>query len=502
MAGPLNIAAKTRRVEVDNRLSLRFYYRTAANLLKQASIYREENNVIDLYVMLLRFSSLVSETIPEHRDYRTAPAKEKLDYKRRLIEVLGELETLKPEVLRQINLLNNVTRSASSSTNESAWMDVTSMFPSVPKRSVSTDKDLQRIGSGGRRELVTNLARDSWRPTSATTPVDSRLSSLSLHIPRPKDETLSRHSFLTPTVPRRQTPAISFKAQYPNYIDASPIEMPSLEQNWHTPLQPASEPVLWPDADPRPQSLSYATPVGPDVAPLPNLIRQPSPPPVLAPVQIVDAVDHTCVQPAPENVADPRPGPPQHLDEDLSQGKGVKHLHISSKMMEEFMALSRLNTQKNLETCGVLAGSLKTGVFNVTTLIIPKQEATSDSCQTVNEEEIFEAQDRRGLFQLGWIHTHPSQTCFMSSVDLHTHYSYQIMLQEAIAIVMAPTDTDRKFGIFRLSDPGGVKTIQQCQKRGFHPHEEPSDGSPIYEHCAHVYMNPQLRFDVIDLRNA
>lgn len=25
-------------------------------------------------------------------------------------------------------------------------------------------------------------------------------------------------------------------------------------------------------------------------------------------------------------------------------------------------------------------------------------------CQTVNEEEIFDVQDKRGLFQLGWIH--------------------------------------------------------------------------------------------------
>ena len=34
--------------------------------------------------------------------------------------------------------------------------------------------------------------------------------------------------------------------------------------------------------------------------------------------------------------------------------------------------------------------------------------------------------------------THPSQTAFMSSVDLHCHCSYQIMLDEAVAIVCAP----------------------------------------------------------------
>jgi STAM-binding protein len=72
--------------------------------------------------------------------------------------------------------------------------------------------------------------------------------------------------------------------------------------------------------------------------------------------------------------------------------------------MDDFLRLARSNTERNLETCGVLAGSLKNRVFHITTLIIPKQESTSDSCQTLNEEEIFEVQDRLSLFPLGWIH--------------------------------------------------------------------------------------------------
>ena len=60
----------------------------------------------------------------------------------------------------------------------------------------------------------------------------------------------------------------------------------------------------------------------------------------------------------------------------------------------------------------------------------------------------------------------------------------------------------RTHGIFHLADPTGVSIIRNCQERGFHPHEQPPDGSPIYEHCSHVYMNPNLKFDVIDLRNS
>jgi proteasome lid subunit RPN8/RPN11 len=277
-------------------------------------------------------------------------------------------------------------------------------------------------------------------------------------------------------------------------------------------------------------------------------------------------------------------------------GTGVHYCNCSP--LPHVRRVAQANTRKNLETCAVLAGTLKKGVFTISTLVVPKQEATSDSCSTINEEEIFEAQDQRGLFQLGWIHTHPTQTCFMSSIDLHTHYSYQVrgassvvrlasssrcllvsarcfvcccvgllfvllwlfavaklaancgsliwkslqlfckvgepvlleslasfqacascvsyvqgllwfmpaldllqvMSPEAIAIVCAPTDPSRKYGIFRLSDPAGVKTIGSCQRRGFHPHDNPPDGSPIYEQCGHVKIDAQLAVEVLDLR--
>eukprot|EP00268_Persea_americana_P023107 TRINITY_DN2279_c0_g2_i1.p1 TRINITY_DN2279_c0_g2~~TRINITY_DN2279_c0_g2_i1.p1 ORF type:complete len:332 (-),score=55.03 TRINITY_DN2279_c0_g2_i1:321-1316(-) len=224
-----------------------------------------------------------------------------------------------------------------------------------------------------------------------------------------------------------------------------------------------------------------------------DIIREPSPPPVLADV-------HDLVPIASTQVADLTSGPEKLLQDELVRSESPLQLHISTKMMDSFMRLAMSNTDRNLETCGVLAGSLKNRTFYVTALIIPKQESTSDSCQTTNEEEIFDVQDKQSLFPLGWIHTHPTQSCFMSSIDLHTHYSYQIMLPEAIAIVMAPKDSSRKHGIFRLTAPGGMSVIRQCPQRGFHPHQQPPDGGPIYDHCSDVYMNPSLKFDVIDLR--
>ena len=53
-------------------------------------------------------------------------------------------------------------------------------------------------------------------------------------------------------------------------------------------------------------------------------------------------------------------------------------------------------------------------------------------------------------------------------------------------------DPDRRFGIFRLVTPSGLRMIQQCREKGFHPHTM-SDGGEIYEHSSHVLLNEKVR---------
>ncbi|XP_022741644.1 AMSH-like ubiquitin thioesterase 3 isoform X2 [Durio zibethinus] len=505
----IDVNAMARRVEVDNRIPLRYYYRIADNLLKQASIYRDEKNVVDLYIILLRYSSLVSETIPFHRDYPVLLLKEKTAYRKRLLGVLDELESLKPEVQRRVEELNKDQAGAQLvelDGHETTSYGLVKMSP----------LDWLPVNKGSNMNLdikqPANMAvLSSWKYSNDRNQIDKQFQKLSLNIPLPNKETLSRHSFLGPNGLRGQWhgPSAEIKVQYPSNVDLVPVENSGLNQaGQYGPLAvkdgdpggvgSAMESVL---------SLDDGRWLHPSEVLCPPLItearedpfqfvgvKQPCPPPVLVQVQ----QDFTPI--SPSKVADPRPGPAKPSQDGMPNSNSYQHLHVSVRMMEDFLRLARANTEKNLETCGVLAGSLKNRVFHITTLIIPKQESTSDSCSTLNEEEIFEVQDKLSLFPLGWIHTHPTQTCFMSSVDLHTHYSYQIMLPEAIAIVMAPTDSSSPHGIFHLSDPGGVSIIRNCQQRGFHPHEEPSDGTPIYEHCSHVFMNPKIKFDVVDLR--
>ncbi|XP_054824421.1 AMSH-like ubiquitin thioesterase 2 isoform X2 [Prosopis cineraria] len=171
-------------------------------------------------------------------------------------------------------------------------------------------------------------------------------------------------------------------------------------------------------------------------------------------------------------------GRPESGNESTSS-KTMRDVHISMRLMEDFLELAKENTEKDLETCGILGGFRAKGTLYMTTLIIPKQESTSSSCQAMNEEEVFAILNERSLLPVGWIHTHPSQNCFMSSVDLHTQYSYQVMVPEAFAIVLAPKDTSRSCGLFRITDPDGMSILKGCQDTGFHAHKDPDSGNPM-----------------------
>ncbi|TKW14634.1 hypothetical protein SEVIR_5G179300v4 [Setaria viridis] len=503
--GDVSIESLARPVAVDHRISIQYYFRIADNLLRQADVYREENNLLDLYIILLRYSSLLLETIPKHHDYNAFKAREKEFLKKgphnsqKLRSVLNELESLKPVVQQQFSNRNCGGAEEPNGVNgtyaASSGMEQYIPSPYMPKSLAGGPTGLLQKSFSSSKHQTTSLQnvqpeRQLIKPYST--------------LPYPKEETLSRHSILGPNGLHGQWagPVTGIRIEYPRNPELTQTDISSLvpsilnQDSLHGPITVSQD-----KNDDMLSVLSlddgrWSLPVEEPASVSPGLeaefsqlnIRQPSPFPVLAQV-------HSERGPIPPSrVADPRPGLA------ISDTGCYQNLHVPVALMECFLRVAEANTTKNLETCGILAGSLKKRTFYVTTLIIPKQKSTSDSCQATNEEEIFEVQDKGSLLSLGWIHTHPTQTCFLSSIDLHNHYAYQIMLPEAIAIVMAPTDTTRKHGIFHLTDPCGLGVIHDCDATGFHPHEEPQDGTPIYEHCSHVYMNPNVKFEMVDLR--
>ena len=123
----------------------------------------------------------------------------------------------------------------------------------------------------------------------------------------------------------------------------------------------------------------------------------------------------------------------------LENGTPLRTIWLPPDLRLRFLTLALPNTRANLETCGILCGTLISNALFISKLVIPDQESTSDTCETVNESALFDYVDGEDLMVLGWIHTHPTQTCFMSSRDLHTHAGYQMMMPESISIVCAPS---------------------------------------------------------------
>lgn len=131
----------------------------------------------------------------------------------------------------------------------------------------------------------------------------------------------------------------------------------------------------------------------------PRQVQAPPPPPPLRPAK----------QPAP----DPPVVKASELPPGAVRSPELKPVVFPREVLPRFVSIAAYNTSRNLETCGLLMGRLKRSgkAYVVTTLLIPKQHATSDTCAMDEEELLVDFQSQRDLIILGWIHTHPTQSC-------------------------------------------------------------------------------------------
>ncbi|KAF7468999.1 Hypothetical predicted protein [Marmota monax] len=127
-----------------------------------------------------------------------------------------------------------------------------------------------------------------------------------------------------------------------------------------------------------------------------------------------------------------RPAKPPVVDRSLEPGAlsntesiptigGLCHVVLPGRLCLQFLQLAGANTARRVQTWNSL-GKLRRNEFTNTPVLIPKQTAGSDYCNTENEEELFLIQDQQRLITRGWIHTHPTQTNFLSSV----HYTLTV----------------------------------------------------------------------------
>ena len=86
-----------------------------------------------------------------------------------------------------------------------------------------------------------------------------------------------------------------------------------------------------------------------------------------------------------------------------SSVRELKTVRLPRSCLPRFLSIARVNTLHNRETCGLLLGKDKGSKYVVTTLLIPRQHSTSDTCTMDEEELVLQFTEERHLITLGWV---------------------------------------------------------------------------------------------------
>ena len=132
----------------------------------------------------------------------------------------------------------------------------------------------------------------------------------------------------------------------------------------------------------------------------------------------------------------------------------------------------------------------------MTHLLIPRQVGKSDSCTMHSYEDVSQMHEEENINFVGWIHTHPAFSVFLSSVDMHNQYEWQHMLPEAIATVCSIKNGVT--GHLRLTQ-AGMEEIRDCSRSNFHPHTKQP---PLWAEADHVIVNEDTNIVIKDMRCA
>ncbi|KAJ3121225.1 hypothetical protein HK098_003883 [Nowakowskiella sp. JEL0407] len=524
-------------------IALAQWFRRADLWFKEGRVYELEADLLAAYLAYLKFSTLVIHNLPTHPDYNKKNYELlKKTSRQNAIKALQALEKLRPiidaqfkERALQKERLKTPTRSSSLSRDQDALIydqyqkpaskekrDSVSSWVEDQQKLVEQTAALRRKNTGSSRyrdtlSSTSNSNDENWWKVDQTSSQQivkqnakpASESSYSQKITSNSYPELKVNSTTTPQY--YNNPAYYNSNQYNNdppqpilsqyYNNAAYYSTNSSQSQYKTDPPPPIPPR---PISPSPQSSQQIQPRYNN-----TVYNEPqtSAPPLPKKIQLVPVIPQ---KPAStqemldqfSNISISDTNRPTATTED---GTPLRQVQIPTSIISLFLKVANENTQNNIETCGILSGTLRKDTFIVTTLLIPKQKGTSDSTETMGEEELFEYQMNRDLLTLGWIHTHPTQTCFMSSIDLHTHSSYQQLLPEAIAIVISPKH-DPLFGIFRLTTPPGLDVIMKCPiVNKFHPHAESdlyrdaTEGEEVKGLVGHVRM-VEGKLGLVDLR--
>lgn len=157
-----------------------------------------------------------------------------------------------------------------------------------------------------------------------------------------------------------------------------PVSMPSAANHLYN-VQQQSHTMAYRASPQTPQPEFYA-PTRP-APPVPG--PSPAPPPISAP------------PPESERIA--------RSSRPVDASPILKIVILPRECLPRFLTIAKVNTELNRETCGLLLGKPKGNKYHVTTLLIPRQHSTSDTCTMDEEELVLQFTEERSLITLGWV---------------------------------------------------------------------------------------------------
>ncbi|RFU75253.1 hypothetical protein TARUN_6995 [Trichoderma arundinaceum] len=450
-------------------IAMKHWIRAADTLYQEASFALSDGDYGRAYMMLYRHSVLVLKFLPTHPQFKDPDNKKAFkSLSKRIDRVIEDLEQLKPEIQKACNEWERTSPSAAAERHKH---QASSAYASFAARDPSLSGNARILDAAEHQDLAVDLAqqelsrrerdkraskhgnvrdarmsksqgseerRDTGNRASQLDDVDLRrqmeATRRTLDMAqerRYRDTALSDQDGGPPVTPNnyyypslsKSRPIEYEQNHYPSSREPQPTRPPK-EQFDLTPAQHNRFDITEPTLPPQVPSKAYLDDYQPPYTTSRPLIDVSQPP--LPPKDSVEVP-----QPKKERLAF-KPGGY------LENGDPIRSIFLPGNLRSKFLEIASKNTAAGLETCGVLCGTPINNALFVRCLLIPDQKSTPDTCETENESALFDYCMSEDLLMLGWIHTHPTQTCFMSSRDLHTHAGYQVMMPESIAIVCAP----------------------------------------------------------------
>ncbi|KAI0887038.1 uncharacterized protein GGS22DRAFT_120756 [Annulohypoxylon maeteangense] len=528
------ISDRGERFSFNPAIPLTAWLRTGNTLSQEGRIYLQDGNFAQAYLLYIRYLTLLLKCLPSHPDAKSQEGKRALNEVNKTVpDIVINLEKIKPIIQREYDEWNASEARRQQQLREKRRADLKS--PSTYEEHTAQDPALSSsnrlLDAGDNQDLAVELARNEIRRRDANRKAIRRT-----NVPPEEEQTRRTAGFWdhwTDDLANRQAEDEElFRRQMESTrreLDRSDIPQneshpPAIQghSNYRYPSITRSQPIQYEALQPYRKPSPSPQPPRP---PKEGIVRQLEPSPSYVPAPLTpelpaeDPIRHErnlLPTPPPKEYDDPPRPPKVHEDPPLppkkqqrltfkpaaylESGEPIRSIFLPSQLRRQFLSIASENTRRGLEMCGILCGTAVNNALFVRCLLIPEQNCTSDTCETENEESMFEYCMNEDLLVLGWIHTHPTQTCFMSSRDLHTQSGYQVMLPESIAIVCAPK-FQPSYGIFRLTHPPGLDHILNCkQSATFHPHSVDNLYTKAQHPPGHVYETDRLEFYVHDLR--